>query len=60
MLLSDDPAAQLEAEADGNLQSHFDSIQIIAERTTLPQMMAELARGLARHADVAALVLELK
>ena len=53
-------AAQLETEADANLQSHFDSIQIISERTTLPQMLAELGKGLNRHADVATLVLQLK
>ena len=53
-------SAQLESEADANLQSHFDSIQIISERTTLPQMLAELSKGLNRHADVATLVLQLK
>ena len=36
------------------------AIQIIAERTTLPQMLAELSKGLNRHADVATLVLQLK
>lgn len=50
----------LHVEADTNLQNHFDSIQIISERTTLPQMLLELAKGLSRTADVSSLILRLK
>ena len=50
----------LQCEADANLQNHFDSIQIISERTTLPQMLLELVKGLSRTADVSGLILQLK
>lgn len=50
----------LSVEADTNLQNHFDSIQIISERTTLPQMLTELVKGLSRTADVSTLIMRLK
>lgn len=50
----------LYTEADKNLQNHFDSIQIISERTTFPQMLLELVKGLGRIADVGTLIMRLK
>ena len=56
----DSEQGSLHIEADTNLQNHFDSIQIISERTTLPQMLLELVKGLSRTADVSSLILRLK
>ncbi|KAK9800840.1 hypothetical protein WJX73_007176 [Symbiochloris irregularis] len=55
-----DSSTGLSGEADTNLQNHFDSIQIISERTTLPQMLTELVKGLSRTADVSTLIMRLK
>ena len=44
------PAHRQDAEA--HLQHHFDSIQDIADTTTLPSLLPALSRALAQAADV--------
>jgi hypothetical protein len=43
---------QLERETEENLLTHFQSIQSIADGTTLPQLLAELRVRIGRAADV--------
>ena len=45
-------AATARQDAASHLQHHFESIQEIADSTTIPSLLPALARALARGADV--------
>jgi hypothetical protein len=46
------PDAATELDAEAHLQHHFDSIQEIADSTTLPSLLPALSRALLQAADV--------
>ncbi|GAB4822135.1 hypothetical protein N2152v2_009181 [Parachlorella kessleri] len=53
-------AATLQKDAEAHLQHHFDSIQDIADNTTIPSLLPALAAALNRAADVDSLLEKLR
>lgn len=47
-------------DAEAHLQHHFDSIQDIADNTTVPSLLPALAAALNRAADVESLLEKLR